>query len=600
MNLLRSVLLFVVILSLPLTAAEWNVEEDLTAARELFERNLDSIRNRDRDAYLATYLQSETLARTGPGGIALGYEGLEASAGSGWPDTFEGRALTLVPVSPGVVYGTYRYRVRYGNVEQTGLSERVFVETPAGWRIAVTTAFASPPEVPPAPITLIGGILIDGRGGAPIADSIVVIRGGSIECAGGPGDCEVPDDADVIDTTGRWVTPGLVDAHVHYGQTGWADARPDALDVSDRFPYPETIATLRRNPAPRHRQFLCSGVTSVLDAGGYAWSVGLQNESIGTARVPNIATAGPLLSTIDHPPLNLGGEQQIIGMRDAPHARELVRYIASLGSGSVKVWGVARRDQTVGDLRALLMAVGEEARDHGLRLLIHATELEMARLALRAGADVLVHGIGDHEIDDEILQLLRDNGTVYVPTLLVGRGYARMFESAATGTSVVVDDPNGCTSAGLLERITLTPGVDVSITSEQIEASWDRTRERERIGAINLRRIHQEGGIVAAGTDAGNPLTLHGPSIYAELEAMVEAGLTPAEVLVTATRNGARAMGRRDLGTIEEGQVADLLILTADPLESISNLRRLERVVLRGVVRSLDELTAEENSGEGD
>jgi imidazolonepropionase-like amidohydrolase len=81
---------------------------------------------------------------------------------------------------------------------------------------------------------------------------------------------------------------------------------------------------------------------------------------------------------------------------------------------------------------------------------------------------------------------------------------------------------------------------------------------------------------------------------------MVEAGLTPAEVLVTATRNGAMAMGRTDLGTIEKGQGADLLILTADPLESISNLRRLDAVVLRGVLRRLDELTAAENSGEGD
>jgi imidazolonepropionase-like amidohydrolase len=600
MNSFRVVLALLLVLSLPLAAEEWNVENDLAAARALFESNLDSIRNRDRAAYLATYLQSETLARTGPGGIALGYEGLEASAGSGWPDTFEGRALRLIPVRPGVVYGTYRYRVRYGNVEQTGLSERVFVETPDGWRIAVTSAFASPPEVPPVPLALTGGVLIDGRGGVPVEDSVVIIRDGVIECAGASGDCGIPEEAETIDTSGRWITPGLVDAHVHYGQTGWADARPDALDVSERFPYPQTIARLRENPSPRHRQFLCAGVTSVFDVGGYPWSVELKAEGTGTARIPNIETAGPLLSTVDHPPLNLGGEQQIIQMRDPQHTRELVRYIASLGSGSVKIWGVVRRDQSIGDLEAVLMAAGEEARDHGLRLLVHATELEMARLGVRAGAGVLVHGIGDREVDDEFLQLLREKGAIYVPTIRVGRGYTRMFESAATDSPVDVDDPNGCIPAGLLERIALTPGVDVPVTSEQIQASWNRTRQRERIEAVNLRRIHQGGGIVAAGTDAGNPLTLHGPSIYAELEAMVEAGLTPAEVLVTATRNGAMAMGRTDLGTIEKGQGADLLILTADPLESISNLRRLDAVVLRGVLRRLDELTAAENSGEGD
>src|SRR5262245_46277382 len=114
---------------------------DVVAAREVFLRNLDAIRHRDRDAYLACYLHSPGLARTGPGGFELGYDSLAASAGSGWPDHFEALDLRLTPVQPGVVYGTYRYRVRYGADEVSGLSERFFVATPQGWRIAVTTAF---------------------------------------------------------------------------------------------------------------------------------------------------------------------------------------------------------------------------------------------------------------------------------------------------------------------------------------------------------------------------------------------------------------------------------------------------------------------------
>ena len=107
----------------------------------------------------------------------------------------------------------------------------------------------------------------------------------------------------------------------------------------------------------------------------------------------------------------------------------------------------------------------------------------------------------------------------------------------------------------------------------------------------NLKRVHDAGIPVAMGTDAGNPLTLHGPSVYAEMEAMQTAGLTPSEVLVTATRGAAMAMNRlEDLGTIEQGKVADLLIVEADPAEDIANLRRLRFVVRGGVVRSIDEL----------
>ena len=127
-------------LVLPLAALP-TVEEDLAAARTLFEANLDAIRQRDREAYLACYLESERLVRNGPTGIALGYEGLAAASGNGWPDLFEAQDLRLTPIRPGLVYGSYRYRVRYGNREAAGLSERLFLETDEGWRIALTTAF---------------------------------------------------------------------------------------------------------------------------------------------------------------------------------------------------------------------------------------------------------------------------------------------------------------------------------------------------------------------------------------------------------------------------------------------------------------------------
>jgi imidazolonepropionase-like amidohydrolase len=131
------------------------------------------------------------------------------------------------------------------------------------------------------------------------------------------------------------------------------------------------------------------------------------------------------------------------------------------------------------------------------------------------------------------------------------------------------------------------------MTATSVAAGATRTARRQNIAAQNLERLHDAGVTVAMGTDAGNPLTLHGPSVYAEMEAMQAAGLTPTEVLVTATRGGATAMGRQeDLGTIEAGKIADLVILKADPTADIANMRQLRYVVRGGVLRSIDELRA--------
>ena len=122
---------------------------DTIEARRLFEENIDAIHKRDRARYLATYLQAATLARNGPSGLELGYDSWGARTSTSWPDTLIATNLRVVPLSPGVVYGTYCYSVTQKDTTSTGVSERVFVKTPAGWRIAVTTAFGLPPGASP-------------------------------------------------------------------------------------------------------------------------------------------------------------------------------------------------------------------------------------------------------------------------------------------------------------------------------------------------------------------------------------------------------------------------------------------------------------------
>ena len=118
-----------------------------------------------------------------------------------------------------------------------------------------------------------------------------------------------------------------------------------------------------------------------------------------------------------------------------------------------------------------------------------------------------------------------------------------------------------------------------------------RSNSLLRTMSTNLKKIHEAGIPVATGTDAGNPLTLHGPSIYAEMEAMESAGMSPMDVLIASTRNGAVAMGRGDeLGTVERGKLADLVVLGGDPTASASNFRKLKMVVRGGEVRTIEEL----------
>ena len=114
---------------------------DTIEARRLFEENIDAIHKRDRVRYLATYIHTPTLARNGPTGLQMGFDDWSARRDSTWPDTLVAERMKVVPLAKGVVYGTYCYRVTQNKITTSGVSERVFIKTVTGWKIAVTTAF---------------------------------------------------------------------------------------------------------------------------------------------------------------------------------------------------------------------------------------------------------------------------------------------------------------------------------------------------------------------------------------------------------------------------------------------------------------------------
>ncbi|HEX8391027.1 MAG TPA: amidohydrolase family protein [Longimicrobium sp.] len=554
---------------------------DSAQALAAFRGNIEAIHRRDRASYLRNYLQSPRLARTGPAGVQYGYQGMAAGDPNSWPDTLVASHVEVVPVAPGVAYGVYRYRVAQGGTSARGVSERVLVRQADGsWKVAVSTAFGSPGDQPVPAFAFTGATVIDGMGGAPLRNATVVMRGGRIECVGA---CTPGADVERIDARGRYIIPGLIDAHVHYSQTGWADGRPDAQDVRDRFSYDSTVAQLEAHPERFYRSYLCAGVTGTFDVGGYPWTWGLRSRAEASTSAPHVAAAGPLLSTRDHW-VNTPAARQFVFTASDSATHAAARMIALNRSDAMKVWYLVegQNPDTVA-LKARIRAVAEEARRAGVPMIVHATGLWEAKDALRAGAKLLVHSVEDRPVDDEFLRLAREAGAIYVPTLTVVEGYRQLYQRRLDTTGV----PMACVDPGTRARAALTD----SLPRLNLPAAFGETLDRDRAMMFqNLRRVREAGIPIAMGTDAGNPLTLHGASVYREMDAMAEAGMTPMEVLVASTRTAARAMGRTDIGTLRPGMIADLVVLEADPLANVANLRSVRLVVRSGEVWTRQEL----------
>lgn len=426
-----------------------------------------------------------------------------------------------------------------------------------------------------SPIALVGGTLVDPRASSKPNASIVV-RDGRIVCAGTRAECPVPSRARVVDVSGKFITAGLIDSHVHYSQTGWVDGRPDAIDLRSEFPYDSVVASLQQNPARFDRAWLCSGVTAVFDVGGYPFTIPMARAHEANSLAPRMAAAGPLLTTRAHW-LNLPFLQQFVPMTDDSTIRATVSGLKYMGVAAIKVWYLQLPDSLQPHAREMLMIAGQAATKAGLPLIVHATQLARAKEALAAGTRVLVHSVDNATIDAEFIDAAKRNGTIVIPTLTVREGYS----DAALGRSPALRYPLECVdpvTRAKLERV-IPEAMRTRIVATARSGVWERQRATSE---ANLMKLRAAGIPIAMGTDAGNPGTAHGPSVYREMEAMQAAGMPAREVLLSATLIAARAMGRdRDLGSIDRGKLADLVVFDADPGSDIANARKV-RMVMRG------------------
>ena len=412
--------------------------------------------------------------------------------------------------------------------------------------------------------------------------STIVISGDRIQVAGAGITLELPQGATVIDGRGKWVIPGLVDAHVHFFQSGNLYTRPDAADFNAVVPYADEVARNKARLDATFKVWLASGVTSVVDIGGPSWNFDMRDRADASPAAPRVAVAGPLLSMIDRPQLDLG-DAPIVKVTSIEAARALVARELERDPDYIKVWFIHEEGDDLAAQEAIVKAAGDAAHAAGKRLAVHATELVVAKAALRAGADYLVHGVFDMPVDDDFIALAKENRALLCPTLFVVDGYGLALGNTwkATPEEAARADPE------ILAAMDDLDGIPADQRPPVVTALMAKPRPRPAaaVAMKDLRRLVDAGIEIVMGTDAGNIGTLHGPSIHREMRMMVESGLTPLEVLRSATVGGARAMGLdAQAGAVEAGRLADLVILDADPLADIGNLAKVHRTIKGGVV----------------
>lgn len=447
------------------------------------------------------------------------------------------------------------------------MSQRLLILTVVG--LLATMACQ---EGGPERLALVGATVIDGSGGPPLDDAVVVIRGTGIEAVVAREAFELEGDTRAIDVSGKWIIPGLIDAHAH----------------TERWALPRYIAW---------------GVTSIRDVHGTRDSIfALRDEvNLGSIPGPRMFISGAM---IDGKPTTY---PNAIGVDNGADARRAVDALAVDGADYVK---------TYSRITPSVMAdLVDEADVLQLRVAAHLG-LTDAATAARIGVRSIEHMTGvpeaalsnpeplysahrrsffdgwtaseaawaslDSAALSRVARQLAQARVFLVPTLILHETYSRLDDStlyASPDLSAVPDS--------IRERWNV-PGM-------MRRAGWN-TREFEAFRKsrpnqnLFLREFIRAGGLAAAGTDASNQMLVPGLSVHQEMELMVQAGLTAPAALLAATRNGARLLGADSLGVVIPGGVADLVVLSANPLDDISNTRQVELVVLRGQIFNPDSI----------
>lgn len=396
------------------------------------------------------------------------------------------------------------------------------------------------------PVALMGARLFDGTGRAPIEPATLILRGDRIEAVGAADAVTIPAGAQRVDLAGKTVLPGLINAHGHLN-----------ADQSSR--------AVRGRLLRQLRVYADYGVTSVVvlgtGDGDLEEAVKLRHEQNGGALDrARLYVAGPSLQNL----------------KTAEEARERVNRYADANVDIVKIHITGGpNDMTPAVYGALI----DQAHARGLAVAAHLYYLRDARGLVDAGVDVLAHSVRDQDVDAALIADIKRLDIGYIPTLT--RDLARFVYET---TPPYFSDPF------FLRHVDAFRGemTMLSDPARQDEIRHDAARQADKAslaqGKRNLKILSDAGVTIALGTDSGTNLgQWQGYFEHTELEMMVEAGMSPTQTLVAATGGAARAMGLdQELGTLEPGRRADLLVLNADPLDDIRATREIDSVWIAG------------------
>ncbi len=423
-------------------------------------------------------------------------------------------------------------------------------------------------------IALVGGNIISGAGDPVLRDAVIVVHQGHIETVAPREGFAIPKTALEVDVTGKWIIPGLVDGHGHVER--WA--------------------------LPR---YLLAGVTSVRDVGGQQDSILSMREevSLGGLVAPRIYAAGAMID--GEPPTY----EDATGVSTTSQARRAVDARAVAGVDYLKVYTRITPD--------LLRAICDEASTFNLKVTAHlgltdaltATGLGVAAIEHLTGIPEATvakpdkfyaeHRAGfwrgwtffekswatlDSAALTRVAETLAERHVVMVPTLVLHENFSRIDDPATLNQPDFQSVPDS-----ILKRWNLP---DMIARAGWTANDYPAFRAGRPNQDLFLRAFRSAGGRIVAGTDASNQLLVPGWSLHRELELLVDAGLTPADAIATATRNAAQLLGADSLGVIAPGKVADLVVLTADPLADIHNSRSVAQVMVRGQLYTVDSLRA--------